>query len=96
VRAGSTRDNQMAEGKCKNISNRNQGDLASSEPNSLTIAIPGLPITLEKQNLDLKSHLTMVIKDFKKDIKITPLKKTQENTGKHLEALKEETQKSLK
>ena len=78
----------MAGGKHKNISNRNQGYLASSEPNSPTIASPGYTITPEKQDMDLKSLLMMMMEDFKKEI--------QENTGKQLEALKEETQKSLK
>ena len=35
-RAVNTRDNQMAKGKCRNISNRNQGYLATSEPSSPT------------------------------------------------------------
>ena len=78
----------MAGGKHKNRSNRNQGYLASSEPNSPTIASPGYTITPEKQDMDLKSLLMMMMEDFKKEI--------QENTGKQLEALKEETQKSLK
>jgi hypothetical protein len=55
--------------------NRNQGYLASSQPNSPTIASPGYTITL----------LMMMMEDFKKVI--------QENTGKQLEAFKEETQK---
>ena len=84
----------MAGGKHKNRSNRNQGYLASSEPNSPTIASPGYTITPEKQDIDLKS-LMMVIEDFKKDIN-NSLKEIQENTGKQVEALKEETQKSLK
>jgi hypothetical protein len=63
----------MAGSKCKDISNRNQGYLASSEPNSPTIASPGYIITPEKQDSDLISLLQMVIEDFKKDIK-TPLK----------------------
>jgi hypothetical protein len=58
----------MVGGKLKNISNRNQGKLASSEPNFPTIASPGYTITREKQDLDLKSLLMMVIEDFKKDI----------------------------
>jgi hypothetical protein len=37
----------------------------------------------------------MMIEDFKKDINYS-LKEIQENIGKQLEALKEETQKSLK
>ena len=84
----------MVGGKRKNRSNRNQGYLAS-EPNSPTIASPGYPVTPEKQDLDLKSHLMMVIEDFKKDIN-NSLKEIQENTGKQLESLKDETQNSLK
>jgi hypothetical protein len=95
MRAGSTKDNQMARGKSKNISNRNQSYLASSEPNTPTTASPGYTITPEKQDSDLKSLLMMVIQDFKKDIN-NPLNEIQENTGKQLEALKEETKKSLK
>jgi hypothetical protein len=45
----------MAGGKCKSRSNRNQGYLASSEPNSHTIASPGYTIITEKQDMDLKS-----------------------------------------
>jgi hypothetical protein len=92
---GSTREKQMAGGKHKNISNRNQGYLASSEPNSPNIASPGYPNTLEKQESDLKSLLMMMIEDIKKDIN-NSLKKIQENTGKQLVTFKEETQKSLK
>jgi hypothetical protein len=95
VRASSTRDNQKAGGKHKNRSNRNQGYLASSEPNSSTTASPGYTITLEKQESDLKSLLMMVTEDFKKVINKS-LKDIHENTGKQLETLKEETQKSLK
>jgi hypothetical protein len=80
----------MAGGKHKNISNRNQGYLASSEPNSPTIASTGYSNTLEKQDSDLKSLLMMMIEDIKKERK-NSLKETQENTGKQLEALKEET-----
>jgi hypothetical protein len=58
----------MAGGKFNNLSNRNQGYLASSEPNSLTIASPGYTITLEKKDSDLKSLLKTMIEDFKKDI----------------------------
>ena len=47
LRAASTWDNQMAGGKHKNRSNRNQHYLASSEPNSPTIANPGYTITQE-------------------------------------------------
>ena len=78
----------MAGGKHKNRSNRNQGYLASSEPNSPTIASPGYTNTPEKQDMDLKSLLMMMMEDFKKEI--------QENTGKQLEAFTKETQKSLR
>jgi hypothetical protein len=80
----------MVKGKGKKIRNRNQGYLASSEPSSPTTASPGYPNTPEKQDSDLKSHLMMVIKNFKKDIN-NFCKEIQENTGKELEALKEET-----
>jgi hypothetical protein len=84
----------MAGGKQKNISNRKQGYLASSEPNYLTIANPRYTIIPEKQDLDLKSLLVM-IENFKKDIN-NSLKEIQKNTSKQVEALKEETQKFLK
>ena len=74
----------MAGGKLKNRSNRNQGYLASSEPNSPTVASSGYTMTPEKQDMDLKSLLMMMMEDLKKEI--------QENTGKQLEAFKEEMQ----
>ena len=49
------RDNQMVKGKHRNVTNRNQGNMAASEPNSPTSASPGYPNTPEKQDLDLKS-----------------------------------------
>ena len=49
----------------------------------------------EKQDLDQKSFLMMMREKFKKDINNT-LKEIQDNKGKHLEALKMDTQKSLK
>ena len=85
----------MAGGKHKNRSNRNQGYLALSEPNSPTIVSHGYTITPEKQDMDLKSLLMMMMEDFKKE-RNNFLKEIQENTGKQLEALKEESQKSLK
>jgi hypothetical protein len=63
-----TRDNEMARGKGKNISNRNQGYLAPSEPSSPITVSPGYPNIPEKQDADLISHLMMMIEDFKKDI----------------------------
>jgi polyribonucleotide nucleotidyltransferase len=84
----------MIGGKHKNISNRDQGYVASSEPNSPTIASPGYTILPKKQDTNLKSFLMMLIEDFK-DIN-NSFKEIWEKTGKQLEALKEETQKSLK
>ena len=62
----------MVRGKGKNISNRNQDYLASSEPSSPTTANPGYPNTPEKQDYDLKSHLMMMVEDFKKGISFLP------------------------
>ena len=87
-RPTNTRDNQMERGKGKNISNRNQGYVALSEPSSPTTASPGYTNTLEKQDSDLKSHLMMMINDFKKDMN-NSLKEIQKNRGKHIEALKD-------
>jgi gas vesicle protein len=56
---------------------------------------PGYLKTPEKQDSDLKSHLMMMIEEFKKDIK-NSFKEIQEDTGKQVEDLKEEIQKSLK
>jgi septal ring factor EnvC (AmiA/AmiB activator) len=68
----------MLRGKCKNISNRFQCDLAISEPSSPTIASPGYTNTPEKQDSDLKSHLMKMIEKFKEDIN-SSLKEIQEN-----------------
>jgi hypothetical protein len=57
--------------------------LASSEPNSPTLASPGYTITPEKQGMDLKSLLMVIMEDFKREMK--------ENTGNELEAFKEKT-----
>jgi glutamyl-tRNA reductase len=84
----------MAKGKHKNISNRNQFDLAISEPSSPTTASPGYPNTPLKQYSYLNSHFIKMIEDFKKDIN-NSLNKTQENTSKQEEALKEEMHKFL-
>ena len=94
-RTSNTRDYQIAKGKCKNLTNRNQDNLASSEHRTPTTGSPGCPNTLEKQNLDLKLYLMMLVEDFKKDIN-NSLKEIQENTDKQVEALKDKTQKPLK
>jgi hypothetical protein len=85
----------MARDKSKNIRNRNQGYMTSSEPSHPTTANPGYPNTPEKQDSDLKSLLMMMIEDFKKDINHS-LKEIQENTGKQVEVLKKNTKIPLK
>jgi hypothetical protein len=52
-RKTNTRNNQMAKGKRKNLTNRNQGYLAS-DPSSPITASPGYLNTPEKQDMDLK------------------------------------------
>ena len=73
----------MAKGKRRNITKRNQGNMAASEPNSPLTACPGYPITPEKQDLDLKSLVMMLVQEHKKDI----LKEIQEKMDQKLEAL---------
>ena len=80
----------MAKSKHKNITNRNQDDMASSVLSSPTTVSPGYPNTLENQELDLKSHLMMLIEDFKKGIN-NSLKEIQENIGQQVKARKKET-----
>jgi hypothetical protein len=55
--------------------------LASSEPSSPTTAYPGYPNTPEKRDSDVKSHLMMMIEDFKKDISksLKEIQRTQVN-----------------
>jgi FtsZ-binding cell division protein ZapB len=52
---------------------------------------PRYPNTPEKQGLDVKSYLMMLVEDFKKGVN-NSLKEIQENTAKQVEALKEEAQ----
>jgi gas vesicle protein len=85
----------MVGGKHNNRSTRSQGYLASSEPNTPSIARPGYNTTPEKQDIDLKSLLLMMMEEFEKDIN-NSLKEVQENTGKQVESHKEESQKFLK
>ena len=73
----------MAGDKCNKRSNRKQGYLASSELNSPTIASPGYTITPEKQDMDLKSLLMMMMEDYKKEIN-NSLKEILENTSKQV------------
>ena len=70
----------MVRGRYKNISNRNQFDLAISEFSSLTTASLGYPNIPIKQVSDLNFYFLKIIEDFKKDVN-NPLKETQENTS---------------
>jgi transcription initiation factor TFIID subunit TAF12 len=85
----------MMIGKHKSLTNMDQDRSASSEAGTTTKESVGYPNTPEKQDLDLKSYLTVVVDDFKKGIN-NSLKEIQENTDKQEEFLKEEAQKSLK
>jgi hypothetical protein len=58
----------MAKGKCKNLTNRNQDNLSSSECSTPNSASPGYTNTTEKLDLDLKTCLMMMVEDIKKDI----------------------------
>jgi hypothetical protein len=91
ARPAKIRVNQMERGKGKKIRNRNQGYLAASEPISPNTVRPRYRKTPEKQGSDLKSHLMMMVEDFNENID-SSLKEIQENTGKQVEDLKEETQ----
>jgi hypothetical protein len=81
----------MVKGKHKNLTNRNQEHLTSSEPSTPLTASPGYSNTPKNQDVDLNSYLMMVVEDFKKGIN-NSLKEIQQNTAKQVE----ETQKSLK
>ena len=76
----------MAKGKGKNIDNRNQGYLASSEPSSPTTASPKYTNTPENEKYVLKSYLMKIIESLKKDIN-NSLKEIQENMGKQVKEL---------
>ena len=77
----------MAKGKCKHLTNGNQDHSPSSEPSTPTSASPAYPNTPEKQELDTKSYLMILIEDFSKGIN-NSLKEIQENTAKEVEVLK--------
>jgi hypothetical protein len=65
--------------KPMNISNRNQFDLATSEPSSPTTASPRYPNTHLKHNSDLSSYFMKMIEDFKKDMNNSLKKNTEEH-----------------
>jgi hypothetical protein len=89
-RTVNTRYNQMVRDKLKTISNKSQCNLERSYPSSPTTASPDCPNIHENQDYKLKSSLMKIIESFKKDVS-NLLKEIQENIGKQVEALKEET-----
>ena len=60
--------------------------MASSEPNTPTIASPGKTITAEKPDMDLKSLFMVMMEGYNKDIN-NSLKEIQENTFKWVKEL---------
>ena len=82
----------MAKGKPRNTTNRKLGNMAASEPNSPTSASPDYTNTPEKQDLDLKSLVMMLLEEHKKDINES-LKEIQGNMNK-LETRIMETKKN--
>lgn len=58
----------MARGKQNNPSNRKQDYLTPSEPSSPSKGNTGSHKTHEMQDVDIKSHLMILMEDFKKDM----------------------------
>ena len=77
----------MAKGKHKNLTDRNQEHLPSSERSTPTPPSPGHPNTPEKIVPDLNTYLMMMVEDIKEDFN-NSLKEIQENTAKELQVLK--------
>ena len=53
----------MAKGKHRDITNRNQGNMAASEPNFPSAASPGYPNKPEKQDMDFKSLVMILLEE---------------------------------
>jgi hypothetical protein len=85
----------MAKGNCKNLINRNQEHWASSKHSTPTTASPVYPNTPEKQDMDLKSYLIMVVEDIKMGNNDS-LKEIQESTTKQVEGLTELQENTVK
>jgi hypothetical protein len=77
----------MVKGKCKNLTNRNQGHSPSSEHSIPTSPSPGQPNTCEKLYPELKAYLMIMVEDIKKNFN-NSLKDIQENTAKDYKSLK--------
>jgi hypothetical protein len=83
----SSREYQMAKGKHKNPTSRNQDHSPSSEHSTPTTPSPGHPNTTEKLDPDLKAYLMMMVEDIKKNL-ITHLKKYRRTLLKSYNSLK--------
>jgi hypothetical protein len=77
----------MVKGKHKNLTNRNQDHSPSSERSTPTSPSLGYPNTHEKEDLDLKAYLMMMVEDIKKDL-ITHLRKYRRTLLKSSKSLK--------
>ena len=82
----------MVRVKHETISSRSQYPLEQSKPTSPTMANPGYTKTPDYQEADLKSYIMKIIQSFKEDVNNSQYMKT----CNQVEALKEETNKSLK
>jgi hypothetical protein len=77
----------MAGGKHKNRSKRDQGYLASSEPNSPTIASTGYTITSEKKDMELQPLIMMMMMEGYKKERNSSLKEIPENISNQVKEL---------
>jgi hypothetical protein len=85
----------MVKGKCKNLTNRNQDHLPSSERSTPNPPSPGNSNTPENLNPDLKAYLMMMVEDIKRDFN-NSLKEIQKNTAKEVQVLKEKQENTSK
>jgi chromosome segregation ATPase len=85
----------MAKGKHKNLTNRNQDHLPSSERSTPTSPSPENPNTSANLDPDFKAYLIIMVEDIKKDFN-NSLKEIQENTAKELQVLKEKKENTTK
>ncbi|MEH8963474.1 hypothetical protein RAF62_27360 [Klebsiella pneumoniae] len=95
TKTASFRDYQIAKGKRKNPTNRNQDHSPSSERSTPTPPSPGHPNTTENLDPDLKTFFMMMIEDIKKDFN-NSLKEIHENTAKKVQVLKEKQENTTK
>ena len=85
----------MVKGKHKILLTKTKTNKTSSGPSTPSSASPGHPNTPEKQDMDLKAYLMMMVEDIKKEFN-NSLKEIQENTAKELQILKEKQENTSK